>query len=100
MRGAGGLITCGLRMVKGVTVWTRNDSISLGGAAMKAGLDTHNSHEALMIGARMIAHGFKNWEIEYMIHAQYRFRSDLERGYDQGTISPTDFQRLREIRGW
>lgn len=38
---------------------------------MKAGLDTHNSHEALMIGARMIAHGFSGFDIDEMIQRHY-----------------------------
>lgn len=58
-------------MVRDVTVWTRNDSISLGETAMKAGLNAHNSHEALMIGARMIAHGFSGYEIDEMIQHHY-----------------------------
>lgn len=58
-------------MPRDVTVWTRNDSISLGETAMKAGLDTHNSHEALMIGARMIAHGFSGYDIDQMIQNYY-----------------------------
>lgn len=58
-------------MVKDVTIWTRNDSISLGETAMKAGLDTHNSHGALMIGARMVAHGFTGCDIDQMIQHYY-----------------------------
>jgi hypothetical protein len=47
--------------------WTRNDSILLGETAMKPGLNTHNSREALMIGARMIAHRFSGYGIDQMI---------------------------------
>lgn len=58
-------------MPRDVTVWTRNDSISLGETAMKAGLNTHDSHEALMIGARMVAHGFSGYDIDQMIQNHY-----------------------------
>lgn len=67
---------------------------------MQLGLTNSDAENALAIGARMLAHGFNDWEIGHMIHTQYRFRADLERGYDQGVITPSDFRKLREIRGW
>lgn len=67
---------------------------------MQAGLSPDEADKALTLGARFHALGFNDWEIQYMIQTQYQLRADLERGYDQGVITPGDFRKLREIRGW
>ncbi|QOC59382.1 hypothetical protein SEA_LIFES_56 [Microbacterium phage Lifes] len=54
-----------------MTDWTRNDSIALGQIAMQAGFRPDNAQEALMIGARMIAHGFSGYDIGEMIQRHY-----------------------------
>lgn len=58
-------------MPRDLTQWARADSISLGETAMKAGLRPDNAQEALMIGARMIAHGFSSYDIDEMIQCHY-----------------------------
>ena len=52
--------------------WKRSDSIRLGGEAMKAGLATYGEAEgALLIGARMLAHGFTSRDIDQMVQDHY-----------------------------
>lgn len=80
--------------------WTRNDSIRLGEVAQQVGLFPDESEKALTLGARFHALGFNEWEIQHMIQTQYQLRADLERGYDQGTITPSDFRKLQSIREW
>lgn len=80
--------------------WTRNSSIRLGEIAQQVGLLPDEAEKALTLGARFQALGFNNWEIQHMIDTQYQLRADLERGYDQGTIAPSDFRKLQSIREW
>lgn len=54
-----------------MTNWTRNDSIRLGEVAYQVGLTPEDAETALMIGARMVAHGFSGYDIEQMIQSHY-----------------------------
>lgn len=58
-------------MPRDATRWIRNDSIALGQIAMQAGLLPDEAENALMIGARMIAHGFSGYDIDEMIQRHY-----------------------------
>lgn len=80
--------------------WTRNDSIRLGEIAQQVGLLPAEAEEALTLGARFQVLSFNDWEISHMIQTQCQLRADLERGYDQGVISPAGFRKLKSIRGW
>lgn len=51
--------------------WTRNDSIWLGETAMQCGLTADEAEAALMLGARMHAHGFSGYDIDQMIQYHY-----------------------------
>ena len=52
--------------------WTRNDSIRLGEIAyQEVGLTPEDAEWALMIGARMVAHGFSGYDIDQMIQGHY-----------------------------
>lgn len=54
-----------------MTDWTRNDAIALGEIAMQVGLSPIEAPSAVMIGARIKAHGFDYSEIDAMIQWQY-----------------------------
>ncbi|QDK01329.1 hypothetical protein SEA_WATERT_59 [Microbacterium phage WaterT] len=54
-----------------MTDWTRNDSIALGQIAMQAGLFPDEAERAVMLGARLIAHGFSGYDIDKMIEHYY-----------------------------
>lgn len=83
-----------------MTDWTRNDSILLGETAMECGLAPSEAASALTLGARFQARGFNDWEIQHMIHTQCQLRADLERSYNQGTISLSDYRKLQSIKEW
>lgn len=80
--------------------WTRNDSIRLGEVAQQVGLLPDEAERALTLGARFQARGFNDWEIQHMIHTQCQLRADLERSYNQGTISLSDYRKLQSIKEW
>ncbi len=65
--------------------WTRADHVRLGTIAMQAGFATAEEAEpALMIGARMTAHGFTNVDIDRMIQVHYAEQAAPDRSRRRG----------------
>lgn len=58
--------------------WTRAASADLARTAMQVGLLPDDAESALMIGARMRAHGFTGHDIDNMIQDFYRRAAGLE----------------------
>lgn len=54
--------------------WTRAAANDLARTAMQAGLDVDDAEQALVLGARMLAHGFTSQEINDMVQHAYRAR--------------------------
>lgn len=54
--------------------WTRRTAANLAAISMQAGLAPDESERALMIGARMLAHGFDQAELDAMVRHAYVMR--------------------------
>lgn len=81
-----------------MTNWTRNHSIRLGEIAMQAGLNFVEADEALMLGARFLAHGFSPSEIDEMIVTQYRIWAEEDEAMRSKEATPSQARRWWERR--
>lgn len=65
--------------------WTRADHVRLGTTAMQAGFaSVEEATPALMIGARLTAHGFTSADIDRMIQIHYAERAEVDRARRRG----------------
>lgn len=78
--------------------WTRNDSTRLGQIAMQAGLSFVDAEEALMLGARFVAHGFSSSEIDELIVTQYRIWAEEDEAMRLKTALPSQARRWWDRR--
>lgn len=76
-----------------MTNWTRNDSTRLGQIAMQAGLGPVGAEEALMLGARFVAHGFSSSEIDELIVTQYRIWAEEDEAIQSGKATVSQARR-------
>lgn len=77
-----------------MTDWTRADSTALGTLALQAGLtDVAEAERALMIGVRMLAHGFSDSELDELIVTQYRIWAEEDEAMNEGTANVSQARR-------
>ncbi len=78
--------------------WTRNAAIRLGELASQVGLTPDNAEDALVLGARLLAHGFLPDEIQSMIQWQYKRWIDDEDAVMSGAPTLDQFARWTKRR--
>jgi hypothetical protein len=61
------------------TRWKRSDSVRLGEEALRCGIDDYEeAATALHVGARLLAHGFTNADIDRAVLSLYRSAARAE----------------------
>jgi len=76
-----------------LTDWTRQDIWGLGTAAYQLGLTPENATHALLIGARLEAHGVSDAEYYDMIRFLYVQRTEIEEAVKSGTATTWQLRR-------
>jgi hypothetical protein len=79
-----------------LNTWKRSDAAVLAEAAMKAGLEPDNALDALTVGARILAHGFTDHEVDGMIQRQYLQRLEDSEAVRAGRASLAQTMRVIE----
>ena len=73
--------------------WLRKHGRDLSIVATQAGLTPEEAERALMIGARFVAHGFTQGDIDSMVQWKYR-------GWAEDFASDDVSAKLRHFRRW
>lgn len=79
-----------------MTDWLRKDSIRLGEIAYQIGLTPHNAADAVILGARFLAHGFSTGEVNEMIMNQYSTWAEEDKAVRLKTATPSQARRWWE----
>jgi hypothetical protein len=79
-----------------LTNWTRNDSIRLGEIAYQVGLTPEDAEKALIQGAKFLAHGFSDHEINELIQTQYRIWAEEDEAMRSKTATISQARRWWE----
>jgi hypothetical protein len=79
--------------------WTPAAAAELARTSMQVGLSPNEAVLALTVGARMLAHGFDQEELDDMVQHAYAVRAEDERAIEEHRATVTQIRRHWKRRG-